>query len=97
MLEPLGRIDGPSSPDFEKALLEHLEKQDCVVNFSHVPYISSAGLRVVMMAAKKSQSAGFGLHLCGMDEVVKEIFEVSGFNNILNVHDDLNAVMAWRQ
>ena len=61
VLNPLGRIDGTNAKAFEEALLGRIDAGDTqiLMNFEGINYISSAGLRVLLMAAKRtSQSAG---------------------------------------
>lgn len=87
-VEPIGKIDSVTSPEFQKALETAGENGAvCIVNFASVPYISSMGLRVIMTAAK-ANTDGSKLILCGVDGIVKEVFEISGFDTILNISAD---------
>lgn len=89
-LAPSGRFDTTTAPLLEAELKAVLDRgRDCVLDLSAISYISSMGLRVVMGAAKRSQELGVKLILCGLAGIVKEVFEVSGFNTILNIRDDL--------
>lgn len=91
-VEALGRLDSTTSPDFQQALQAAGSPQaSYIVNFSSVPYMSSAGLRVVMVAAKASSMANGTLILCGLNEIVKEVFEISGYHNILTICEDVAA------
>jgi anti-anti-sigma factor len=91
-VEPQERIDSNTSPDFQKALNEAgSPASSYIINFSNVPYMSSAGLRVVMVTAKASSMANGTLILCGLNGIVKEVFEMSGFNNILTICEDVAA------
>ena len=56
-----------------------------VVDFSQLAYISSAGLRVLLMAAKRVKTENGALILCGMQDHIQEVFEISGFLQILTV------------
>ncbi|WP_313073695.1 STAS domain-containing protein [Melaminivora sp.] len=56
-----------------------------VLDFSALDYISSAGLRVVLVLAKRLKAEGGQLVLCGMQPHVREVFDISGFLAILNV------------
>ena len=56
-----------------------------VVCFDKVDFVSSAGLRVLLATAKKLGGGGGALRVCGLNETVTEIFEISGFSTILNV------------
>lgn len=82
-----GRIDGATAPLFEQAVLDLFDAPGCraVLDFGAVDYISSAGLRVVLMAAKR---AGQGrLLLCALPPQVREVFEISGFLKIIEAVD----------
>ncbi len=91
-VEPQERIDSNTSPYFQKALDEAgSPAANYIINLDHVPYISSAGLRVVMVTAKACSTANGTLILCGLTGVVKEVFEISGFNTILTICPDVAA------
>lgn len=56
-----------------------------VVDFEKVDFVSSAGLRVLLATAKKLGGVGGSLRICGLNEAVNEVFEISGFSTILEV------------
>ena len=60
LLQPTGRLDANTSKDFEKEVLEQLSQSPdgAVMDFSELRYVSSAGLRVVLLAAKKVKATG---------------------------------------
>ena len=58
-----------------------------VLDLARLDYISSAGLRVVLLLAKKLKQAGGALALCDIQPSVREVFEISGFLAILTVCD----------
>ncbi len=58
------------------------------MDLEQLAYISSAGLRVVLMAAKRAKQSGGRLLLCGLSPAVRELFEISGFLKILEVCAD---------
>lgn len=90
VLNPLGRIDGTNAKAFEEALLGRIDAGDnnILMNFEGINYISSAGLRVLLMAAKRtSQSAG-KLALCAVQDHIQEVFKFSGFSEIIPIHED---------
>lgn len=84
-----GRINGGNAGELEEALLTLLNKgaQQLVLDFGGVDYISSAGLRVVLLIAKKVTVAAGNLILCGMQPGVFEVFEMCGFADILTIVD----------
>ncbi len=79
-----GRLDTVTSPELEKAVGE-LSEADClVIDLVKLDYISSAGLRV-LLAAHKSFAKKGGMTVKNANEVVADIFDVTGFKNILNI------------
>ena len=82
-----GRLDAMTAPEFEQRLLSRiaLAPVNLVLNLSELDYISSAGLRVVLMVAKKIHASQGQFILCGMNDQVRTIFDISGFLNILRV------------
>ena len=84
---PAGRLDSNNAKAFEEDLLGRIEAGETkiLVDFSKLDYISSAGLRVFLMAAKRMKAADGKLVLCALSENVREVFEISGFNNILDI------------
>jgi anti-anti-sigma factor len=98
VIAPKGRVDSNTSPALEAALLERIEAGDTRVSidFSGVDYISSAGLRVLLMAAKRAGSAKGAFSMHALSPQIREVFEISGFLSILKVHDGLEDVLASR-
>jgi anti-anti-sigma factor len=87
---PKGRIDQSTAGAFEHALTAVLDDLDArpaalLLDFSGVDYISSVGLRVVMMAARRMQARGARLAVAGLQPLVREIFEISRFHLIVEV------------
>lgn len=80
-----GRIDTKTAPELEKALEGALEGiTELVFDFAEVSYISSAGLRVLLKAQKQMNKQG-EMRILHANEDVMEIFEVTGFSEILTV------------
>ena len=90
VLNPLGRIDGTNAKEFEDALLGRIAAGDSqiLMNFEGINYISSAGLRVLLMAAKRTTQAKGRFALCTVQEHIQEVFRVSGFSEIIPIHDE---------
>lgn len=82
-----GKLDTKTSPDAQALLTELIEQgaTKIVVNFEKLVYISSAGLRVLLATAKQLKHNSGELRVCSLNEVVQEVFEISGFNAILVV------------
>ena len=80
-----GRLDTMTSPELEAELNDSLKNADSLVlNFSKLDYISSAGLRVLLSAHKAMVSKG-GMKITNVNEMVREVFDVTGFSDILNI------------
>lgn len=82
-----GRIDSSTSGVLEKKILTILEEgeKNLIMDFTCMDYISSAGLRVLLMAAKRASKIGGEVVLCGLDINVKEVFDISGFTGIFSI------------
>jgi len=80
-----GRLDTITSPELEEELKASLENaQALVLDFEKLDYISSAGLRVLLSAQKTMAKRG-EMKLTHVNETVMEIFEVTGFSDILTI------------
>lgn len=78
-----GRLDTTTAPELEKAINgEGDELKNLVLDFGGVEYISSAGLRVLLTAQKKMNVQGY-MELRGVSEAVMDVFEMTGFADIL--------------
>jgi anti-anti-sigma factor len=88
-----GHLDTTTAGELEKSLQTLLESPSCriLIDFTELEYISSSGLRVFLVAAKRVKQLGGRLVLCGMQEFIKNVFAVSGFLNFLDVVDDCTA------
>ncbi len=90
-----GRVDSASAAQLEGALqpLFTQPAQQAVLDLSGLDYISSAGLRVILMAAKQARASQGRLLLCGLLPQVREVFAVSGFLKILSVVPTLHEAL----
>lgn len=77
-----GRLDTNTAPDLEKFLEENClgSNVNLVLDFSKLEYLSSAGLRVLLMLSKNTN---IDMYLVNVDDIIYEVFEVTGFNDIL--------------
>ncbi len=91
VIELNGRLDTSNYGEFEKSLLEVIDKgeKEIAVNCSGLNYISSSGLRVFLMALKKIKLEGGHFHLCSLQDNIREIFEIAGFTTIFRIFDTL--------
>ena len=80
-----GRLDTMTAPELEAEMNASLKSADSLtMDFSKLDYISSAGLRV-LLSAHKVMSAKGGMKVTNVNEVVQEVFEVTGFSDILDI------------
>ena len=84
-IEIVGRLDTTTAPSLEKTISEDIEgTKDLVLDFKGLEYISSAGLRVLLATQKKMQQIG-SMKLINVCESVMEVFEITGFADILTI------------
>ena len=90
VLEFAGMLNTQTSPDAQDRLTQLIEagESKILVNFEKLEYISSAGLRVLLTAAKQLKTAGGELRICSLNDIVKEVFDISGFSTIFKVFSD---------
>lgn len=80
-----GRLDTNTAPELSELLDENLDGvTELVLDFGDLDYISSAGLRVLLSAQKRMRKQG-SMKLVNVSEVVNEIFDVTGFTEILTI------------
>jgi len=82
-----GNLDTNTSPEAQAHLDQLLEggTSKILVNCQTLDYISSAGLRVLLATVKRLTAGGGSLRICGLNETVQEVFEISGFSTIFSV------------
>jgi len=88
-----GKIDTLTSPNIQESILSHIEagKTKIVLDLSAVNYISSMGLRVFIVIQKKLKQLNSELVICHLNDMLKQIFDVSGFTALFyfsNAIDD---------
>ena len=80
-----GRLDTVTAPELEQELKDSMDSAETLtLDFSNLEYISSAGLRVLLAAHKNMVKKG-GMKVLHVNEVVQEVFEVTGFADILTI------------
>jgi len=90
VVEIAGRLDGGTSPELSSALSQILAERPprLVLDLDALEYVSSAGLRVLMIAAKEARSLKIALSLCGLRSNVRELFEISGLTQVFVIHPE---------
>ena len=99
LLGVLGRVDHRSAAELEQALAAAIAQASIaqggvVLDFAGVEYISSVGLRVLMVAAKQMRANAAPFAIAALQPVVAEIFAISRFDRVLSVHADVPAALA---
>ena len=96
-MKVIGRLDAATSPEFEKQVAACFEQgtKGLILNFTELEYISSAGLRVLIFAAKKTKSGNGAMALFGLRDHVKEVLEIAGFLSILQILSTEDEASAW--
>ena len=83
IIELVGRLDTITAPELDKTINEDIgDTKNLVLDVKGMEYISSAGLRVLLAAQKKMQKIG-SMNVTGVCEEVMEVFEMTGFADIL--------------
>jgi len=87
LVGPVGHLDTRTSHDFEKKIVELLAagERRFIIDLAQLEYVSSAGLRVLLLLAKKLDAMEGDLVLSGMNAQVLEVFDVAGFTGIFTI------------
>ena len=98
-----GRLDFSAAVEFQQQLEHALEQAlagagasspAVIVDCAALGYVSSAGLRAFLLAAKSAQRLAITFALCALQPAVREVFELSGFSRIMPVHADRASALA---
>lgn len=90
-----GRLDSTTSGDAHDKMVEIAKSgaSKVILNLNGTEYISSAGLRVILTAAKLLKSSSGEMKICHANGVVKEVLETSGFNHLIAIVEDEKSAM----
>lgn len=91
-----GRVDSSTAKTFENAVIGAIGAGDCqlLLDLGGVDYMSSAGLRVLLMAAKRAKAGGGRFVLCSLNPRVQEVIEIAGFTSVLDIRTDRAGALA---
>ena len=85
LVNPEGRIDTVTAPEFSKAINDSMEGvKNLIIDFEKVEYISSAGLRVLLSMQKTMSKMG-SMKLTHVSDVIMDVFNITGFVDILTI------------
>ena len=90
-----GRLDSNTSPGFEEKIVQAINNgaKEMVVDFQDLDYISSAGLRVILKTTKDLKRVDGKIILYSMQDYVREVFEISGFDTFLPIVPTLDEAL----
>lgn len=91
-----GRFDGITSIDIQKKLLSILqdEKTSLIVDFNGVTYLSSAGMRTLLLVAKRAKELDVSFCIIRLSSQIREILEMTGFLSFLRTYKDIDEATA---
>jgi anti-anti-sigma factor len=91
-----GRLDAATSKTVEERLLGLIDSGEIrlVMDLAQLDYISSIGLRVLMLAAKRLRAAGGVIAVCALQPTVAQVFEIAGFTAIFKIFPNRAAAVA---
>jgi len=89
VFEISGHLNANNAKDFESSLMLSIDSgnKKIITDLNKLEYISSAGLRVFLLIAKKIGNTGF-IKLCSLQQQVNEVFHMSGFDSIFSIYQD---------
>jgi anti-sigma B factor antagonist/stage II sporulation protein AA (anti-sigma F factor antagonist) len=97
ILKPLGRIDQSTADAFTEALAPHLENCNAgkllVLDFSDIEYVSSAGLRALILASRKANTQRGFLAIAAPTPLVSELFIISRVNLVFHIFDSVDSAI----
>ncbi len=96
---PEGRLDFSAAADFQAQVEQALAGAGpppaaLIIECAGLEYISSAGLRVFLLAARSAQRSGLSFSVCALRQSVHEVFDLSGFSRVMAVHPDRSSALA---
>ena len=96
---PEGRLDFDAAPGFQEAVERVLGGEGkapaaVIIDGAALDYVSSAGLRAILLVARAAQRTGISFALCALQPAVREVFELSGFSQIMAIHPNRETALA---
>jgi anti-anti-sigma factor len=91
IIKPEGRLDTMNHRALEELLADVFERGEkaILLNCASMDYISSSGLRVLLMALKRSKAMEGKMALCCVQDSIREVLDISGFSSIFEIYDTL--------
>jgi anti-sigma B factor antagonist len=87
-----GKLDATTAKTFEDKILGVINSgaPRLVVDLSRLEYVSSSGLRVLLLAAKRLRATDGKIVLCGLQDHIRQVFDLAGFSSILSIYGSRN-------
>ena len=86
ILAPVGKIDSNTAPELQAAVSQVPDSaKEIIFDFSAVDYISSAGLRVLVMSQSMMEDHGGSVTITNVNKIVDDIFAITGFGELLTI------------
>jgi len=97
VIHPEGRLDAITAGEFEKEVTPLIQQtgQNVLIDFGKIDYISSAGLRTMLIVAKEQKQKGNSLAICCLNETILEVFRISGFDTIIPIYPALEEGLSF--
>jgi len=97
IIHPEGRLDTLTAGEFEKEATSLMQESglSVLIDFGDLHYISSAGLRSLLILAKDLKRRERKIALCSLNETIKEVFMISGFDTIINIYQTTDEGLAF--
>lgn len=91
-----GRLDAITTPEYDTKIAKLINDGESrfVIDFDNLDYISSAGLRGLLVTAKLVKATSGDVHFANVKGAVKEVFAISGFQSIFKMHDSVGAAVS---
>jgi anti-anti-sigma factor len=90
VLSLIGRLDSPAAPESQEKMMPVLNQGSrFVIDACKLEYVSSAGLRVLLLAAKKVAAKDGKAVMAGLSEEIKDIMKMTGFDHMFEYHPDV--------
>lgn len=96
VIQTPARVDSSNALQFQEDMSGVIDTGDAVVvlDMGRLSYISSAGLRVILQVAKTTRRQNAGFAVCGLSPTVREVFEISGFDQVIAIHPSPGEALA---
>lgn len=98
VIVPVGRIDQATAEDFLKSLQAQLAGRNSaspplLLDFSGIDYISSVGLRALMVSARQAKASGCVIGIAALQPMVQEVFNIARFDLVIACYDTIESAM----